>query len=331
MAVTPQSNTTFDEIASLLLAYDEFVICGHVSPDGDCIGSQLALASALAGIGKSATCILVKDEPIPVEFTFLPGASDMVPAERFEGNPRVFVGVDVPSRERIGEAACAILDRCDFSITIDHHAADIAMCDYVYVDADAASASTLVWQVVKRLRAPLSVESAMCAYTGLFTDTGGFRFQNSGSEAFACASELVELGVDPAKVATAVYQNRSLASVMLEGRAIEHLEILAGGKAALSYVSMADMESVGAVKADCDPLVEILRSIRGVTVACMLREHEDCVRGSLRAKDDTDVSALARRHDGGGHKAAAGMTLHEPLADAVARMRDELRQLLGSD
>ena len=330
MAVTPQTNTTFDELASLMLAYDDFVICGHVGPDGDCIGSQLALRHALVSAGKTASCILVKDEPIPVELEFLPGVGDMVAAERFDGEARVFIGVDVPSRERIGEDACAILDRCNFSITIDHHAANVPMCDYVYVDPDSASASMLVWEVVKRFGIQPDVECATCVYTGLFTDTGGFRFQNSGSEAFACASELVDLGVDPAYVATAVYQNRSLASVRLEGCVIDKLEVLSGGKVALGYVSKADMERVGAVKADCDPLVEVLRSIRGIKVACMLREHDDCIRGSLRAKDETDVSALARRHGGGGHKAAAGMTLNTSLAEAIVCMRGELPELFES-
>lgn len=324
MATTPQTNTTFDGIADLLRSQDDFVICGHVGPDGDCLSSQLALWHALRALGKNATCILVKDDPIPFDLAFMPGTEEMVPACAFEGAARVFVGVDVPSRERIGIDACAILDACETSITIDHHAADVPMCEHVYVDPDSASASLLVWEVVKRLVEDVPFECALCAYTGLVTDTGGFRYQNADSRAFACASELIELGVDPSYVATQVYQNRTLASVKLESIMASRIVFVHGADVAISWVTADEMASVGAVKADTEPLINTLRSIRGVRIACILREQDGVIRGSLRAKDDTDVASLAKKLGGGGHRAAAGLTLAMTLDEALALMRDEL-------
>ena len=132
MAVTPQTNTDLGAIAEALRSRDDFIICGHVSPDGDCLGSQLGLAAALKGLGKRVTCLLAKDEPIDERLGFLPGAAELVPAASFDGIARTFVAVDVPTRERIGEAAAALLEGCDLTVTVDHHAVDSTMTAVSY-------------------------------------------------------------------------------------------------------------------------------------------------------------------------------------------------------
>lgn len=329
MALTPQTNTDLNEIASLLEQHDRFVLCGHVSPDGDCLGSQLALWHTLRSIGKTAYCILVRDEPVAPSTEFMPGIDEMVPACEFDKPADVFIGLDVPSRSRIEEDACAILDRCALSVTIDHHASDTVMCDFVYVDPDAASASILVWELSKMLCSTPPMETALCVYTGLVTDTGGFRYQNSDVRAFDIASELVEFGVDPSYVATCSFQNRSIASLRLEELVISRLRFVSEGRAALSWVKVSDLEKLEASKSDTEPLIETLRSIHGVRVACMLREQDGMIRGSLRSKDSTDVSKLAREFGGGGHKAAAGFTLDMELTCAIELLENKLRTLVG--
>ena len=329
MTVTPQTNSTLADIAAVLAEQDDFVICGHVSPDGDCLGSQLALWHTLRALGKNATCVLVKDEPVPASLAFMPGIEQMVPAEKFAGNARTFVGVDVPNRARIGEAACRILDACACSITIDHHASDVPMCQHVYVDPDAAAAALLVWKVVRELTPNPPADAALCAYTGLVSDTGGFRFQNTDPESLIVASELIAYGVDPAEVATRVFQCRSLASIKLEEALLGRMRLFCGGQVALSWITSDDMQRVGASKPDTEPLVDTLRSIAGVRVACVLREQDGTVRGSLRSKDDTDVASLARQLGGGGHTAAAGFTLFQPIAEAVELMEAKIAELVG--
>ena len=329
MAVTPQTNATIAEIASFLRDRDDFVICGHVSPDGDCIGSQLALWHTLKSLGKNATCVLVKPDPLGPALDFLPGATEMVAAEQFNGVCKTFVGLDVPNRDRIGQAACALLDAAESSVTVDHHAAERRMCDLAYVDPDAASASILVWEVVKALVGTPSAESALCAYTGLVTDTGGFRFQNSDARAFEVAAELVSYGADPSYVAVNVYQNRSLASLKLEALTINRIELISDGAAAISWVTEDDLQRVNADKTDVEPLVDTVRSIQGIRVACMLREQDGKVRGNLRAKDDTDVASLARELKGGGHAAAAGFTIEMPMDEAIRFMREKIEALVA--
>lgn len=327
MAVSPQTNCTLAEIANRLCELDDFVVCGHVSPDGDCLGSQLALAAALRRLGKRVTCVLVKDEPVEVNLLrVLDGAQDLVFAGAYKGAPGAFVGVDVPTRERIGEAACALLDRAPFSFTVDHHAVDTTMCDMVYVDPDAASTTMLIWELAGYLGVERTGAVANCCYTGLVTDTGRFQYQNTDERCMSLAAEMVAAGADPASVSREVFQNRTYASMRLEATAIMRAEFSEDGATALGYLTREDFARFGAQKSDAEPVIDALRRIEGVRVACMLREQEDCIRGSLRAKDDTDVSAIARTFGGGGHVAAAGFTLCCTLDEAVAQVRAALAE-----
>lgn len=330
MTVTSQTNSTLQDIADVLQKNRTFALCGHVSPDGDCLGSQLALAHTLRVLGKDVTLLLVQDAPIEPRLRFLPGSDGFVPAARAaeEGVPfDVFVALDVPTRERIGEAACAILDVARDSVTIDHHAAPNTMAKHVYVDPDAASTSMLVWEVSKLLTARPPIEAAMCAYTGLVTDTGCFQYQNTDAHALGVAADLVAYGVQPAHITREVMQNHSLASVRLEAVATSRMEFVANGKAALAWVTAEDMDACGAEKEDADGIVNVLRSIRGVRVACALREQDGVIRGNLRSKDETDVSVLARELGGGGHAGAAGFTLRCGMEEAVARLKECLSRM----
>ena len=313
--------------AGLFEDLDDFVICGHVSPDGDCVGSQLALRNALLALGKQATCVSSGSDAPDPNLAFLAGYDQIIPAESFRGHVGAFVAVDVSDKSRMG-AGAALLDRAEVSFVLDHHSCTNLVADYGYIDADSPSASIIVWSVVKDLLDDPPIACAECAYTGLLTDTGGFRFQNAMPVAFKTACELVSLGVDPNKVATQVFQNKSMATLLLEAKVLEHMDVFADGQGILSYISAHDMQAAHATKSDAEPLIDSIRSLRGVRIACMLREQDGVVRGSLRAKDDTDVGSLAREFGGGGHKAAAGFTLEIPLQEAVSLVKAKMHALL---
>lgn len=329
MTATPQSNATLARIAGELASRDNFVICGHVSPDGDCIGSELALGAALRALGKNVVCLINGTDPVEAGLAFLPGSQQIVHVCDFEGPCDTFVAVDVPTIERLGEAA-ALHDAAALRITIDHHAVDTCMAELSYTDPDAAATACLVWEVCGLMGIERTRDIARCAYTGLMTDTGGFRFGNTDESVFRMAAEMVAAGADPEESAREAFQNRSLASFKLEAIAIERSELLCEGSAVISWLSRDDFDRFDAVKADAEPIINTLRSIRGVHVACVLREQDGYVRGSLRSDDGTDVAAIARRHNGGGHKAAAGFTLHTSLADGVDIMRAELESVVCS-
>ncbi len=316
---------SLERIAQELTSRDNFVICGHVSPDGDCLGSQLALLYALKALGKQVVGVLAKDEPIPHNLKFLPGVSDMLPVGQFNKELFTFVAVDVPTKKRMGEEASALAARADFSIKIDHHATPENEFDVAYVDPSAAATCILIWDLIKLLDVTYSQSMATCAYTGLMTDTGRFQFQNTDARVFEAAESMVGAGADPAELATEVYQNRTFPSLYLEMTALQRMVISEDKTFAATCLTSDDFVRFGAVKADAEPIIDSLRSLTGIRVACVLREQDGKVRGSLRAKDSTDVAAIARAFDGGGHKAAAGFTSEMGLRETLAKVS----QLLG--
>lgn len=325
--VTPQTNTTLEQIAERLGALDDFVICGHVNPDGDCLGAGLGLYHGLRALGKKVVPLLAKSDPIDRGLRFLPGIDEMVVAETFDRTPKVFIAVDVPSIERLGTGG-AVHDRAEITFTIDHHACDISMAQYNYVDPDASAAALLVWKLLGLMGA-INQKSAECCMTGLITDTGRFAYQNTNEEAFLCAAEMFSAGADPALVNREFFQNRSLASFKLEELVLERMEFFEQGAFVSSYLCQTDFVACNAIKADAEVLIDELRSIAGVRVALILRENDlGEVRGSMRAKDDhTDVAQVAREFGGGGHKAAAGFTYHGSLEDARRDVQAKIIEL----
>jgi phosphoesterase RecJ-like protein len=314
-------------IAERLKSADDIVICGHVSPDGDCMGSQLGLASALRALGKQVTCLLAKDEPIDFGLRFLPGTSDMVPATDFSGRIGLFVTVDVPTTGRMGDAAAKLHASAPATLTIDHHPAEVPLSQANYVDADAPAVALIIWNLIGYLGVTPDADMATCCYTGLVTDTGRFQYQNTTAAAFEAASAMMAAGVDPSVVACSVYQNRSRASLTLEEHVLANMQFFNDGACAMSWLTRKDFDDAGAVKSDAEPLIDVLRSVRGVRVACILRQQDGNVRGSLRAKDDTDVSAIAARIGGGGHRAAAGFTFEGTIEAARARIEQAFADL----
>ena len=330
MATTPQTNTTLEAIAETLVRYSTFAIAGHVGPDGDCIGSQLALAHALRSLGKQVVCTLAADEPLDAGLASIPGAQDLVFAGNVEEAPQVFVAVDVPNPGRMKDYQWALHEKAQVTVTIDHHADPNCMAQLNYVDPASASTTMMVWRVAQLMGAATPAV-AQCAYTGLLTDSGRFCNQNADVQAFQAAASMVEAGADPSAAAQAMYQSKSRASLALQGAVVDHMSFAADGAFVCSWLSLADFERCGAVKADADGMVDLLRSVEGVRVACMLRETADGVRGSLRAKDSTDVAAYARTHGGGGHTAAAGFSLEGTAEDAARQVTAEWVALLGGD
>lgn len=327
MTVTAQTNTDLATIARALQEHDDYAICGHVNPDGDCLGSMLALAGALRGMGKQVDCLLVEDAPIEAGLHFLPGFDTLQPAPYYHGTPEVFITVDVSLDSRIG--VCAdIRAKSAFTISIDHHRGTETYSQLHYVDPDAPAACLLIWNLIKLLPVAVTPDIALDAYTGLMTDTGRFQYQNTNAESYRAAAEMVEAGVRPDIPAREVFQSRSMASLRLEGRLLERMELLHDGRFSFSYLKREDFDEFNAAKADAEPLIDTLRSVRGVQVACILKAQPDgVVRGSLRAKGDADVAAIARVLGGGGHKAAAGFTFDGTLEQAITAVKQQVAAL----
>lgn len=330
MEIAPPTNTTLSHIADALLECESVCVCGHVNPDGDCIGSALALCDALASLGKRVTPLLASEDALHPSFAELPGIERCIPAARFEGAIDAFVSVDVSSDARIGQTAAALKARASRTIVIDHHEVDEVSCDLAYIVPSAPSTTMLVWDLVAAMGTASLEAVATCCFFGLMTDTGGFRHANASSDAFAYAAAMVRAGADPNRLSDAFFQRRSLASLELEARTIDRIELICDGRAALSFVTQADLDEVDGVKADCEPLIDILRSLDGVKVSCLLKCFGGDVRGSLRSKDGIDVNAIARELGGGGHLLASGFTLvGASLSDARERVTALIEAAVG--
>lgn len=304
----------FSEGIDLLKGEHTVAICGHVNPDGDCLGSVLALTLALRSCLFEVTPLLATREA-PGLYDFLEGYEWLTPACDYHEDPDVFIMVDVPSLQRCGDGA-HVFKRAKKTLLIDHHQGDGSFADVAYVDEKAAAAGMLVWDFIDQSGITLTPEIATCCYTALVTDTGRFQFQNTDPAALRAAADMAQAGAVPSDISRYVYQRQSLASIQLRALVMRRMELLFDKKVVLSWVCEADFKNLGATKDDGDSLIDQIRQLDGIEVAVMLREQGPIVRGSIRSKTDRDVSVIAAKIGGGGHKAAAGFTIKGGLDEA---------------
>ena len=282
------------------------VVCAHVRPDGDAMGSVLALTLALRENGVAAVPTLAHGSHTPSTYSFLPGFSLFVPVHDLEA-PQVFVALDSPNPDRIGDAA-KLAKAAETVIVIDHHPDTLPFGNVLIHDAAAAATGQIVWDFVKEFDTAPTAEVAQCCYVGLVTDTGRFCYDNTTADSFRAAAEMVAAGASPADIAVAVYQSRSAASLAIENRAMSRLTIANGGRVAYAWVTDADFEEIGALPEEAESLPDAVRVVEGVDVAILLRQAGGEVRGNLRSKAGFDVAKVAHHFGGGGHRAASGLT-----------------------
>lgn len=302
-------------VAVALRRAQSVVVCAHVRPDGDAIGSVLGLTLALRAMGVPAVPTLADDRDAPSTYQWLPGAALYTAARDLEP-PAVFVALDTPNLERLGVAG-TLAEAAEKLVVIDHHPDAVEYGDIHAFDATASATGQLVWRLLDALDFTPTYEVALCCYTALVTDTGRFSFQNTTSQSLRDAADMIDAGVDPAEVARIVYQSRTREAIALEGIALSRLDCPNGGLVAYTYVTDEDFERTGARPEEAEHLPEVVRSVEGSEVAVLLRQRGTEVRGNLRAKGGFDVGAIARRFGGGGHAAAAGFTVFDSTTDKV--------------
>jgi bifunctional oligoribonuclease and PAP phosphatase NrnA len=294
------------------------VVCGHVHPDGDAIGSALGVTLALREAGIAAVPTLADAEPAPSTYAFLPGFGLFVAAEQLEA-PQVFVAVDTPNPARLG-AAEVLMHGAESVVVIDHHPDAQAFGQVCVLDPKSAATGQLVWTLAKTLLEAPSGEVALCCYVGLVTDTGRFSYDNTCASAFRTAAEMVEAGVDPAETSRLVYQSRSKASLDIEARAMCRLTIVNRGRVAYAWVTDDDFDELGVRAEEAESLPDAVRLLGGIDVAFLMRQTESEVRVNLRAKTGFDVGEIARRFGGGGHRAASGLTFKGSMAELLPQL-----------
>ena len=328
------SRYRWDGVMALVRDARTIAISGHTNPDGDAIGSALALGLAVrrASPEKEVTFLLADDVVVPRVYRFLEGAGELVPASGYEEVPDLFIAVDAPTLARLHLSAEVAL-RARTTAVIDHHPAATEFADEVVRDPDAAAAAMLVADLLGSQGMQITPDIADCLFTGLITDTGRFQYQNADAAAFECAARLVRCGASPAKVAFEVYQSQRLEYLQLSALVVSRITVLDGGRVAYSYATREDLETYGVRHDECDGLIDLVREVAGVEVCLFCKEGRTpgIVRGSLRSKDEHDVSRVAERFGGGGHVAAAGFSYHGTVQEALDAVVPALCALVDED
>jgi phosphoesterase RecJ-like protein len=307
------------EIVARIRAGKRFLIASHVNPEGDTVGSQLALCLALQDLGKSV--VAYNSDPIPRNIRFLPYADNIVsqidPEDRFDAA----IVVDAADISRVGPGLHAALPRCGTLISIDHHKTHTGFGQLNFVDPNASAAGEVVYRLLRAIPATITHEIALNLYVTLLTDTGSFHYTNSTPEAFRIAGEMVSLGVRPWSVAEKIYESNPASRMRLLGRVLESLEVSADGTIASIVVTRAGLETAGCTADLTDGFINFPRSIEGVEVAVMFREEgPDTYKISLRSRGTVDVAAIATAFGGGGHRNSAGALVRGTLADVKPRV-----------
>ena len=295
-----------------------FLLVGHERPDGDCVGSQAALARVLAKLGK--TVKVVNPDPPAPQFEELVRSGPFATWNGRVPPHDVCVLLDFNVLGRCGPMAEALAATPSRKLIVDHHPLGSEVWwDHAYVDVSAAATGLIVRRIARALDVGLDPVLARAVFTSIVTDTGWFRYSNTDAEALATAAELVQHGVAPAEVYRSIHQQSAPTEPVAIGRLLERTEYFAGGR--LAVVDLPLSANGEARLEDTDTPLDILRAVKDVEVVLFLRAREDGqVKLSARSKTSYDVNALARRFGGGGHVKAAGATIPGPLEEVRARL-----------
>lgn len=312
-----------DDISAVVAALrdnERFVVTSHEAPDGDALGSLLAMGLGLRQLGKDVVMFLGGPAPLPREYRFLELEKvGLLRARPTDFAERVLVAVDCASANRVG-AEPGLVEAATYTVNIDHHHDNPRFGDVNLIVADASSTGEILADVFRNLGVHLTPEIAEALYIALVTDTGRFQYANTTPKALRLAADLVDAGADVHRVFQGVYENVQFAKLKLLARALDRAQVLEGGEIVVSHLLRDDFEAVGAAEPYSEGIIDFLRSAEGALVSALIREPPrdgaPARKVSLRSSvDEVDVSAIARKSGGGGHREAAGFSSDLSVAE----------------
>jgi len=312
-----------DDLLAAFRSHPSFILASHTRPDGDAIGSVLALAEVLDQLGCQADVVFA--DPIPSSYSTLPNigrihhtpsANDVDPTGT---TPAILLECDSIVRTGLLGLEGRTL------INIDHHASGRPFASVNWIDEHACAVAAMVYHVAVAANVDITPSMATCIYAGILSDTGTFTYSSTTADTFAMVHHLAACGANPSRIARDIYLSNPASKIRLLGIALSNLQC--DDDLAWTWVTSEDMDRIGAVAEDCEGVVNYLISIAGVESAVFLREvaNADQFRLSIRSKGETDVARIAERFGGGGHRNASGCTLDGPLPVALERILTQLR------
>jgi phosphoesterase RecJ-like protein len=321
-------NASYQELGEVFSRHDSFVLLSHVRPDGDAIGSQLALGLALEAAGKQVR--LINEDGLPDNLRFLAGADriELPPAEPLEAE--VAIALDTATKPRLGERALHAASRTKLWVNIDHHKSNPGYGDLNHIDATSPATGQILYKLITALGLPLPDASRDAIYVAVSTDTGSFQYPSTTEETYLMAADLIRRGLDVGTLNSLTYDNHPFRRVELMRALLNTLELAGGGRVAHWELTMATREKLGLKPEDSEGLIDIIRAIDGVIVALFFEELPDGkIRVSMRSKDPrVDACQVCMEFGGGGHALAAGIRMAGPMAEARARVLDAVQRAL---
>jgi len=322
-----QTANDLGAVAEAIRSHDRFLVTTHENPDGDALGSLLAMTLALESLGKDAVMYLAGETPLPREYAWMPFGNlrRTVPDD---AGTRVLLALDCANESRLGPDP-EVLHSSPLVVDVDHHHDNSRFGAVNLVVADASSTGEIVRDLLSELEVELTPQIAEALYIALVTDTGRFQYTNTTPKALRLAAELVEAGADVHKIFQDVYESVQFAKLKLLARALERAQIYEGGRLVISYLLRTDFAEVGAAEPYSEGIIDYLRAVEGADMAALIREPPrgdgPAARVSLRASaDELDVSAIARASGaGGGHRQAAGFSSNDSIEEITEFIRRE--------
>lgn len=315
-----------DDVLSAIQSAGSVLLFGHVNPDGDTLGSVLALKIRLERMGKRVQAMV--DGFVPGYLAFLPGADSMMNAETMPQAFDLAIAVDVASSDRLGKCE-ALFASSQKTAVIDHHGTNPGYAQINMIDEDAPATAILLYRLFTQMDLPMTQKEAICLYTALSTDTGNFIYDSTNAESFAMMGGLMDAGLPLAEYSRMLFRQKELLHVRLLAETLPSLRVTANGKIAGLCLTLEQMQRVGANGGHAEGIVNYAIDLEGVGMAYFAREVEPGkVKVSLRALQPFAVDQVAAKFGGGGHKLAAGLTLTMPMEEVIRIVEAELEAVL---
>jgi len=324
------ARSTFEEIGRAFREHQCFAILSHVRPDGDALGSQLALALSLKQLGKNVR--VWNEDGMLEKYSFLARAQLLTKPPSGAEDVDVAIALDTAMQNRLGTAFQAIRT-AKIWVNIDHHPSNPGYGDLVYVDPVAPATGQILFELIKSERLPFDRAIAENLYVAISTDTGSFQYPNTSARTFEIAAELVRAGVDVGRINQQIYENYPRRRVELLRELLRTMRFEDGGRVASFSLSLKTAAELGVLPEDNEGLIDHLRAIRGVIVAVFFEELTDSkVRVSMRSKSEkADVCAICQKFGGGGHTLAAGARVRGTLAEVEQKILEAIYDVVGCD
>jgi len=321
-AVRAPADDVWDTAVTAIRDASTVALACHLGPDGDALGSLLALGLGLRALGKDVVASWSEPFRVPPQYSFLPGLDLLSPPSEFPASPELLVTFDTGSVDRLGTLAPAV-DRARCVIVVDHHASNTRYGTVNLLDPDAAASALLVDELLRRLGAEVTADIAACLYTGLTTDTGSFKYQATTPAVHRVAARLLETGIDHAGIAREVWDTNRFGYVKLLGRVLDRAVLDDG--LVWTWTTQEEFAEYGVDMEDVEGAIDVLRTTVEAEVALICKETpQGTYAVSMRSKGAVDVGALCVGLGGGGHRYAAGFTSDADPATTVARIRAAL-------